>query len=81
MAMRRDSFPSGRYGARTTIAEDLAITEDGEIFGLTEDVYNDYEYRSDSDFYNNIKKLIERGGSSEDDVGRIVYKEGNIFVL
>jgi hypothetical protein len=66
------------YGLRV---EDLAITEDGEIFGLTEDVYNDYEYRSDSDFYNNIKKLIERGGSSEDDVGRIVYKEGNIFVL
>ena len=66
------------YGLRV---EDLAITEDGEIFGLTEDVYNDYEYRSASDFYNNIKKLIERGGSSEDDVGRIVYKEGNIFVL
>ena len=54
------------YGLRV---EDLAITEDGEIFGLTDD------------FYNNIKKLIERGGSSEDDVGRIVYKEGNIFVL
>ena len=55
--------------------------EDGEISGLTEDVYNDYEYRSDSDFYKNIRKLIEKGGSSDDEVGRIVYKENNIFVL
>lgn len=66
------------YGLRV---EDLAIMEDGGISGLTEEVYNDYEYRSDSDFYKNIIKLIERGGSSEDEVGRIVYKEGNIFVL
>ena len=61
--------------------EDLAIMEDGGISGLTEDVYNDYEYRSDSDFYKNIIKLRERGGSSEDEVGRLVYKESNIFVL
>ena len=39
------------------------------------------QLRKKRNFYNNIKKLIERGGSSEDDVGRIVYKEGNIFVL
>ena len=66
------------YGLRI---EDLTIMEDGEISGLTEDVYNDYEYRSDSDFYKNIRKLIEKGGSSDDEVGRIVYKENNIFVL
>lgn len=66
------------YGLRV---EDLSISEDGRISGLTEDVYSDYEYRADSDFYKNIIKLIERGGSSEDEVGRIVYKEGDIFVL
>lgn len=66
------------YGLRV---EDLAIMENGKISGLTQDVYNDYEYRSDSDFYKDIIKLIEKGGSSEDEVGRIIYKEGNIFVL
>lgn len=66
------------YGLRV---EDLSISEDGRISGLTEDVYSDYEYRADSDFYKNIIKLIEGGGSSEDEVGRIVYKEGDIFVL
>lgn len=66
------------YGLRV---EDLCIQADGSIAGLTEEVYNDYEYRSDSDFYKNIIKRIERGGSSEDEIGRIVYKEGNIFIL
>lgn len=67
-----------QYGLKV---EDLAIMEDGKIAGLAEDVYNDYKYRFDSDFYKNVVKLIEKGGSSEDEVGRIVYKEGNIFVL
>lgn len=66
------------YGLKV---EDLAIMEDGGISGLTEAVYNDYEYRSDSDFYKDIIKLIEKGGSSEEEVGRIIYKSGDIFVL
>lgn len=66
------------YGIKV---EDLSVAEDGSIVGLTDEVYNDYDYTPQTDFYINVRKLVARGGSSEDEVGRMMYDNGNIYLL
>ena len=61
--------------------EDLSMAEDGSISGLPDEVYEKHDYQSQPDFYDNIRKLIRRGGKSEDEIGRIVYRNGKLFVL
>ena len=61
--------------------EDLSMAEDGSISGLPDEVYEKHDYQFQPDFYDNIRKLIRRGGKSEDEIGRIVYRNGKLFVL
>lgn len=61
--------------------EDLSIAEDGSISGLPDEVYKKYDYQSLTDFYDHIRQLIRRGGTSEDELGRFIYKNGKLFVL
>ncbi len=61
--------------------EDLSIAEDGSIFGLPDEVYKKHNYQSQADFYDHIRQLIERGGTSEYELGRFVYRNGKLFVL
>lgn len=61
--------------------EDLSMAEDGSISGLPDEIYEKHDYQSQADFYDHIRELIRRGGTSEDEVGRFVYKNGKLFVL
>ena len=61
--------------------DDLSIEKDGSISGLTDEVYEDYDCQTHTEFYGFIKKLIRRGGSSSDEIGRIMYKDGKLYVL
>lgn len=59
----------------------MSIAEDGSISGLPDDVYEKYDDQLQTDFYDNIRKLIRRGGKSGDEIGRIVYRNENLFIL
>ncbi len=65
----------------STRLEDLSIEEDGSIAGLPDEVYEKKGYQFQTDFYKRLKTLLRKGVKSEDEIGRLIYRNGKLYIL